>query len=100
MTLHHAKMNPPIKFGIPTSNNIRDMLRTRLFQKTRPEVEVKVIMTRKEYVTLRHPKMHPHTKFGIPTSNNIGDMHRTRSRMGRRTDGQCDYYCFIVCTRS
>ena len=59
--------------------------------KTRSEVKVKVIVTRKWYATLRHPKMYPHTKFGIPTSKNIGDMDRTRKRDGR-TDGQCDYY--------
>ena len=27
-TLHHPKMHPQPKFEIPTSNNIRDMLRT------------------------------------------------------------------------
>ena len=57
--------------------------------KTKPEVKVKVTVTRKWYATLCHPKMHPHTKFGIPTSKNIGDMHRTKAG---RTDGQCDYY--------
>ena len=30
-TLCHPKMHPHTKFEIPTSNNIRDMLRTRLF---------------------------------------------------------------------
>ena len=30
-TLHHPKMHPHTKFKIPTLNNIRDMLRTRLF---------------------------------------------------------------------
>ena len=30
-TLHHPKMHPHTKFEIPNSNNIRDMLRTRLF---------------------------------------------------------------------
>ena len=30
-TLCHPKMNQHTKFGIPTSNNIGDMLRTRLF---------------------------------------------------------------------
>ena len=30
-TLPHLKMHPHTKFEIPTSNNIRDMLRTRLF---------------------------------------------------------------------
>ena len=29
-TLRHPKMHPQTKFEIPTSNNIRDMLRTRL----------------------------------------------------------------------
>ena len=36
--------------------------------KTRSEVNVKVAVIQKWYVTLCHPKMHPHTKFGIPTS--------------------------------
>ena len=30
VTLHHRKMHPHTKFEIPTSNNIRDMIRTRL----------------------------------------------------------------------
>ena len=30
-TLRHPSMHPHTKFGIPTTNNIRDMLRTRLF---------------------------------------------------------------------
>ena len=30
-TLHHPKMHAHTKFEIPTSNNIRDMLRTQLF---------------------------------------------------------------------
>ena len=30
-TLPHLKVHPHTKFEIPTSNNIRDMLRTRLF---------------------------------------------------------------------
>ena len=30
-TLCHPKMHPHTKYEIPTSNNIRDMLRTRLF---------------------------------------------------------------------
>ena len=32
-TLPHIKMHPHTKFEIPTSNNIRDMLRTRFFYK-------------------------------------------------------------------
>ena len=32
-TLHHPKMHPHTKFEIPTSNNIRDMLRIGLFLK-------------------------------------------------------------------
>ena len=32
-TLHHPKMHPHTKLEIPTSNNLKDMLRTRLFQK-------------------------------------------------------------------
>ena len=30
-TLRHPMMHPHTNFEIPTSNNIRDMLRTRLF---------------------------------------------------------------------
>ena len=30
-TLRHPKMHPHTKYEIPTSKNIRDMLRTRLF---------------------------------------------------------------------
>ena len=78
VTLLHPKMHPHTKFEIPTSNNIRDMLRTRFFKKTRSEVKAKVTVTRKWYATLRHPKMYPHTKFGIPNSKNIRDMLRTR----------------------
>ena len=33
MTLRHLKMHPHTKFEIPTSNNIRDMLRTQFFLK-------------------------------------------------------------------
>ena len=51
--------------------------------KTRSEVKVKVIVTRKWYVALRHPRMHLHTKFGIPTSKNIGNMHQTQSSFSK-----------------
>ena len=71
-----SKMHLHTKFGIPTLNNVRDVLQTRIL-KTRSMVIVTV--TRIWYVTLRHPKMHFHTKFGIPTSKNIGDMHKTQS---------------------
>ena len=84
VTLQHPKMRPHTKFGIPTSNNLRDMLQTGLSTRA----DVKVTWTHKWYATLRHPKMHLRAKFGIPTSKNIGDMHRTRSE----TDWQCDYY--------
>ena len=63
LTLCHPKMHLHTNFEIPTSNNIRDMLRTRLLKKTRSEV--KVTMTCKWYVTLCHPKKHIHTNFGI-----------------------------------
>ena len=43
-----------------------------IFLQLRPEV--KVTVTRKQYMTLNDPKMHPQTKFGIPTSNKIEDM--------------------------
>ena len=35
VTLCHQKLHPHTKFGIPTINNIRDMLRTLFFLKTR-----------------------------------------------------------------
>ena len=54
LTLCHPKMHLHTDFEIPTSNNIRDMLRTRLLKKTKSEV--KVTMTCKWYVTLRHLK--------------------------------------------
>ena len=54
--------------------------------KTRSEVKVKVIVTRKWYATLRHPKMYPHIKFGIPTSKNIGDMHQTMQFLETRSE--------------
>ena len=77
-------MHPHTKFEIPTSNNIRDMLRTRLFQKLGQRSRSRS-RDPKRYATLRHPKMYPHTKFGIPTSKNVGDRLRTRSRTDRRT---------------
>ena len=76
VTLRHPKKHPHTKFEIPTSNNMKDMLWTRLFKKTRSEVRVTV--TRKWPMTLRYPKMHPHTKFGIPNSKNIRNMLRTQ----------------------
>ena len=84
-------MHARAKFGNPTSNDMRDMLRT-IILKTKSEVEVKVTVTRKWYATLCHPNIHPHTKFGISALNNIGDTHRTRSGSDGRTGGQCDYY--------
>ena len=84
-TLSHLKMHPHTKFGIPTSNNIRYMLRTLLIKKHRSEVKVMVTVTRKWCATLCHSKMHPHIKFGIPTSKNIGDILRTRSGTDGRT---------------
>ena len=42
---------------------------SRFFLKPRPEVRVK--MTKKQYVTLRDHKMYLHTKFRIPTWNEI-----------------------------
>ena len=33
LTFRHQKLHPYTKFGIPTFNNIRDMLRTRFFPK-------------------------------------------------------------------
>ena len=72
-TLRHPKMHPHIKFGIPTSKNMRYAPDT-IILKTRSEV--KVTVTQNLYVALCHPKMHIHTKFGIPISKNIGDMPR------------------------
>ena len=71
-TIRHSKMHSHTKFGIPPSNNKRDMLQIYLFKK-----EVKVTVTCKWYTTLHHPKMHPYTKFGIPISNNLRDMFWT-----------------------
>ena len=42
-----------------------------IFLELRPEV--KVTVTKKQYVTLSNPKMYPHGKFWMPTSNNIRD---------------------------
>ena len=61
------------KFGIPTFNNIRDMLRTQFFWS-----DVKVTVTHKWYKTLPYPKMQSHTKIGIPISNNLRDMLLTQ----------------------
>ena len=46
-TLIHPDMRAHTKFGIPTSNNIRNMLQTRFFLRTRSEVKLKVTVTRK-----------------------------------------------------
>ena len=32
-TLRHPKMHPQTKFGVPTSNNVRDMLPSQVFKK-------------------------------------------------------------------
>ena len=92
-TLSHSKMHANTKFGIPTSNDIRNMLPTQLFyllgQRSRSQGPANA-------TGHCHAKMHPHTKFGIPTSKNTGDMHRTGSgtdrRIEGRMDGQCYYY--------
>ena len=65
-------MHPHTKFEIPTSNNIRDMLRTRLFSKLGQRSRSQG--PKKWYATLRHPKMYPNTKFD--------------GRTDRRTDGR------------
>ena len=70
--------------------NVRDMLWTRLFKKTRSDVKVKFTVTQKWYETLCHPKMLPHTIFGIPTSKNIRNC--TGYGTDALTDRQCDYY--------
>ena len=84
-TLHHPKIHSHTKFGIPISNNKRDMLLTHFIIKTRSEV--KVTVTCKWYKTLNHPKMHSYTKFGIPFSNNIRDMLMTQLllKLGQRS---------------
>ena len=41
------------------------------FLELRPEV--KVTVTKKQYVTLYDQKMYPNTNFGISTSNNVGN---------------------------
>ena len=72
--IHHSILHLHNEIGIPPSNNIRDMLQTRLFKKTRSEVKFRV--TRKWYTALRHTNIHPHTKFGIPTLDNVRYMLR------------------------
>ena len=57
-----SKMHWHTKFGIYTSNNIRDVLHISIVFKT--SSEIKVAVTRMWYVTLCHPMMHLHTKFG------------------------------------
>ena len=86
VTLRHQKLHPHTIVGIPTFNNIRDILRTQFFLKTRSEVTV----THKWYKTLHHPKMHSHTKIGIPISNNIRDMLLTQLliKQGQRSRSQ------------
>ena len=61
-------MYPHTKFGIPTLNNIGDMLQT-LFSRTMAKGHC--------HNDPRTKPMYPHTKFGIPTSNDIGDMLQT-----------------------
>ena len=53
-------------------HNVTNAPKDTIFLEMRPEV--KVTVTRKQYVTLCDPKLYPHTKFGIPTSNIIEDM--------------------------
>ena len=86
--LPHPKMHSPTKFEIPTSNNIRDMLRTRLFLKLGHKF--KVTVTQLWYATLRHLRMHHHTKFEIPSSKNIRDMLRKRLflKLGHRSSSR------------
>ena len=64
-------MYPLTKFGIPTSNSIRDMLQV---QYSRTEARGQVHSDLEASVTVHYHKMYPYTKFGILTSNNIGDM--------------------------
>ena len=71
VTLHHSKLHPHTKFGIPTLNNIE-------ICSGQSRSEVKVTVTHKWNTPLHHSKMHPHTKFGIPFSNNIRDMLQTQ----------------------
>ena len=75
LTICHQKLHPYTKFGIPTFNNIRYMLRTRFFYKLG---QVKVTVIHKWYKTPHHPKMHSHTKIEIPISINIRDMLQTQ----------------------
>ena len=56
--LHRPKVYRHTKFGIPTSSNIR-YAQVTIILKTRPEIKVKVTVTRKWYAARRHPKMHP-----------------------------------------
>ena len=62
MTHKHPKMYPYSKFGIPISNNIKDMFWTQLFYKQGQ---------RSKWPKKGNQKLHWHTKFGILTFNNI-----------------------------
>ena len=66
-------MLPHTKFGIPTSNNVRDMLWTRLFYKIGHRSRSRSHDLKMVHDTPKTPKTHSHTKFGIPTSKNIED---------------------------
>ena len=57
--------------------------------KTRSEVELKVTVTQKWYLTLGHPKIHLHTKFGIPFTKHIGDMHQTQCSFWKQGQRSC-----------
>ena len=76
----HLNIHPLTKFGIPTSNNIGEMLWSQLFKK------IGQGHSDQNGMTLCHPNMYPHTKFGIPTSNNVGDILWTQlySKWGQR----------------
>ena len=70
VTLHDPKMYPHTKFGIPTSNNIRDMLQ---LQCPRIEARGQGHSYLEASVTSHYHKMYPYAYiYGILTSNNIG----------------------------
>ena len=99
-TLRHPKMHPHTKFEIPTSNNIRDMLRTRLYQKlgqrSRSRSQWPKNGTRHSPIPrcIHTPNLEflPQRIYEIWTGHESGTDGLTDGRTDGRTDGQCDYY--------
>ena len=62
------KLYPHTELGIPSSNNIGDLLRIWYFKELRPEIKIKATVIWKQYTTPRGPKMKLHITFGSFTS--------------------------------